>query len=600
MVNFEPLDLTLPDAKPSHRLPNELLPILEHACDFDATVFENIAINLIKNPNINSSLLFRADILYDSLGEENTESHYSSIPDAAEVRELLNQFSVRDGDFPMFEVKRTFIRSMIPRNPQLDKPIAQTCQILISPAWKDGSVQSLVMYIPHVASVEELPWYHPNVHSVAYLHSWYPSEAVDRQSREPHNIHKGKISLHYRLFPQDTLPLSPRLSRTAFQLLLTLYKHGQGSLKGYEKRVHHDQIIPQKRVQDTYTELKRKHARRLCDNWVEKTEPSKHVFEDLSIAAFLIELWKEMYSDIAGEGKHSKAENLPTFPGFVDIGCGNGVLVDVLLHEGYNGWGFDAHKRKTWSTFEPWVQRQLKQLLLIPQPLFELQSATKRANGGILAHLTLPSQINDHRKVDDPPIWHNGLFATGTFIISNHADELTPWTPLLAFLSSSPFLAIPCCSHNLSGARFRAPSVFNSHMADHLAPSYFANSIRKSKSVAITVAHTGSDDECPESGDLKDLSQKNRSKQPSAYSSLCDWICHLTASVGYVVEKEMLRLPSTRNTGIIARTLVDRFVEESWEVRMERVKEIVSKEGADGVAWVERTRGLMAGKGAVH
>lgn len=77
MVAFEPLDLTEPDAQSSHRLPNGLLPILEHACDFDSAIFEDIAINLVKNPNINSSLLFRADILYDSLGEEVTESHYS-------------------------------------------------------------------------------------------------------------------------------------------------------------------------------------------------------------------------------------------------------------------------------------------------------------------------------------------------------------------------------------------------------------------------------------------------------------------------------------------------------------------------------------------
>ena len=489
---------------------------------------------------------------------------------------------------------------MIPRNPQLDKPISQTCQILVSTDGKNSIAKSLVVYIPHVSSVEELPWYHPSVHSIAYLHTWYPPESVEPRSREPDSTHRGNISLHYRLFPQDTLPLSPRLSRTAYQLLLALYKHGQGSLKGYEKRVHHDQIISQKRVQDTYSELKRKHAKRLCDNWVEKTEPSKHVFEDLSIAAFLIELWKDMYSGFASLGESSNTGGLPTFPGFVDIGCGNGVLVDVLLHEGYDGWGFDAHKRKTWSTFEPRVQKQLRQLLLIPQPLFELQSAAKRANGGILSHLTLPPKVEENRKVEDPPIWHNGLFTTGTFIISNHADELTAWTPLLAFLSSSPFLAIPCCSHNLSGARFRAPSVFNSNMADHLAPSYFANNIRRSKSVAITVAYGGSDDERPESGDLRDLSQKSRSKQPSAYSSLCDWICHLTASVGYVVEKEMLRLPSTRNMGIITRTLADRFVEKSWEVRMERVKEIVSKEGADGAAWVERTKGLMAGKGAVH
>ena len=606
MVSFEPVDLTLPDTRPSHRLSDELwLPILEHGCDFGSAVFEDNAIYLLKNPNVNSSLLFRADILYDSQGEEVTESHYTKIPDTAEVEALLKKFGIQNGDFPGYEVKRTFIRSMIPRNPQLDKPISQTCHIL-SYTGEEGIQKSLVIYIPHVSSIDELPWYHPRVQSLAYLHTWpFAENTKPPDDGSTESSSKGHISLHYRLFAQEPLPLSPRLQRTGYQLLLTVYKHGQGSLKGYEKRVHHDQLVSQQRVQDTYTELKRKHAKRLCDNWVEKTEPSKHVFEDLSIAAFLIELWRDMYSCFEApkdDAEASEGEKLSDFPGFVDIGCGNGVLVDVLLHEGYKGWGFDAHKRRTWATFEPWVQDNLKQLVLIPQPLFEMQSDSKRANGGILSHLTLPPKVATTRSKDSPPVWHNGLFPTGTFIISNHADELTPWTPLLASLSSSPFLAIPCCSHNLSGARFRAPSVFNSNMADHLAPSYFANNIRKSKSVAITIAcpSSASEDEQPEKGDLKDLSAKNRSKQPSAYSSLCDWVCHLTASVGYVVEMEMLRLPSTRNTGIVARRLASGYVGERWEERMERVMGIAVKEGADGAVWVERAKGLMAGKGAVH
>lgn len=604
MVAFEPVDLTLANAKPTYRLPDDWFPILEHSCQFGSDVFAENANYLIKNPNVNSSLLFRADILYDSLGEDVTESHYTEISNEAEAAALSKRFDAQPGDFPGFEIERTFICCMIPRNPQLDKPISQTCQILRL-AGIEGQVTTLVLYIPHVSSVEELPWYHPRVRALAYLHNWQPwNERVLPSWDTTKPYVEGNISLHYRLFPQDTFPLSLRLHRTSYQLLQTVYKHGQGSLHGYEKRVHHDQLVSQQRVQDTYTELKRKHSKRLCDNWVEKTEPSKHVFEDLSIAAFLIELWKDMYPENEASDSStgtSEDEGPSRFPGFVDIGCGNGVLVDVLLHEGYKGWGFDAHKRKTWATFEPLVQECLKQLVLIPQPLFELQSRSKTANAGILSHLSLPSRVPSTRSEDSPPIWHNGLFPTGTFIISNHADELTSWTPLLASISSSPFLAIPCCSHNLSGAKFRAPSVFNNNMADHLAPSYFANNIQKSKSVAITVAClTAVEDQQPKKGNLEDLSIKNRSNQPSAYSSLCDWVCHLTASVGYIVEVEMLRLPSTRNTGIVARTLASGFEREGWEGRMQRVIRIATTEGADGAMWVERTKGLMAGKGVVH
>lgn len=604
MATFEPVNLTLANAKPTSRLPDDWVPILEQSCQFGSDVIAENANYLIKNPGLNSSLLFRADILYDSLGEEVTESHYTKIPNESEAAALLKRFGAQAGDFPGFEIERTFIRCMIPQNPQLDKPISQTCQILRH-AGVEGQVTILVLYVPHVLSVEELPWYHPTVRALAYLHHWQPrTQQVLKywDSTKPHL--EGNLSLHYLLFPQDTFPLSLRLHRTSYHLLQTVFKHGQGSLHGYEKRVRYDQLVSQQRVQDTYADLKRKHSKRLHDHWVEKTETSKHVLENLSIAAFLIELWKDMYPDIEASDSStgtSEDESISHFPGFVDIGCGNGVLVDVLLHEGYQGWGFDAHKRKTWDTFEPWVQECLKQLVLIPQPLFELDSPSKSANGGILSHLSLQPRISSTRFEDSPPIWHNGIFRTGTFIISNHADELTSWTPLLASLSPSPFLAIPCCSHNLSGAKFRAPSVFNNNMADHLAPSYFAKNIDKSKSVAITVAClTASEDQQPKKGNLEDLSVKNRSDQPSAYSSLCDWVCNLTASVGYVVEVEMLRLPSTRNTGIVARTLASGFQSEGWEERMQRVIRIATKEGADGAMWVERTKGLMAGNGAVH
>ena len=587
------------DGDSLHRLPDETwLPVLQHSCSFPPLVFQSISLNLIKNPNINSNLLFRADILYDSLKDE--------LEDLDPLRKVaLQAYKLRDGALPGFQITRTLVRLMVPRNPQLDKPIAQTCHVLQSR--NSRQEENLIVYIPHATCVDELPWYHPRVQSLAYLHTWClqstraPTTAVEFPSLS--EIGQGNISLHYLLFPSESLPLSDRLLRTGHHLLATLYKHGQGSLAGYKKRVHHDQLVSQQRVQDTYTELKRNHAKRLCDNWVEQTQPNKHVFEDLGIAAFLIELWKDMYNeseDLASERNElgTTPEKAP-FPGFVDIGCGNGVLVDVLLREGYSGWGFDARRRKTWSTFEPAIQRHLKQLMLIPQPLFETHSPVNDANGGILSHDHASTKTKD-RDAKTEPIWHNGIFPTGTFIISNHADELTPWTPLLASISSSPFLAIPCCSHNLSGARFRAPCVFNSYSADRLAPSYFAANVSRSKSVAIKIAYTeiGDDDEeeqQPRTGDLKALSPIARSKQPSAYSSLCDWVSNLSDGVGYVVEKEMLRLPSTRNMGIVGRALKPGFEQESSRERMDRVKRIANKESADGDAWVQRAKGLIIG-----
>ncbi|MCJ1278656.1 tRNA(Ser) Um(44) 2'-O-methyltransferase [Puttea exsequens] len=580
------------DVDPPQYLPGDQrwLPVLQHACDFSTDVFESVSLNLLKNPNINSSLLFRADILYDSDFTERLEGYWS----AEDRREAKARYAVDDGLFPSFFVRRTLVRRMIPRNPQLDKPIAQTCVFFQNRPHSNGVVKTILLYVPHANDANEVPWYHPRVRALAYLHSWDNTPSPFQQT--------GVISLHYRLFPHDTLPLLPRLVRTGQHLLTTLLKHGQGRIAGYTKRVHHDQLISQQRVQNTYTELKQDHAQRLCDVWVEKTDPTKHVFEDLGIAAFLIELWKDMYrlNDASSIVCNQQKDDRPPFPGFVDIGCGNGVLVDILLHYGYQGWGFDARRRKTWSVLPPTTQANLKEMILIPQPLFESHAhqdqTTAHANGALIS------------KTHNTP-WHNGIFPSNTFIISNHADELTPWTPLLASISNSPFLAIPCCSHNLSGLRFRAPSVFNNNSADALAPTFFAANVNKSKSIAIAVACADNavffDHEQPpgpESGDLNALNLKARSKQPSAYSSLCDWVAHLAARVGYKVEREVLRIPSTRNVGILGRGWVEGFRGVGLDERRTMVAEIASGEGADGEVWVERARGLMGeiGREGVH
>ncbi|KAL9097975.1 MAG: hypothetical protein Q9163_006270, partial [Psora crenata] len=573
-----------------------------HHCDFDPHIFESVSLNLLKNPNINSSLLFRADVLYDSKNTELTDEPLRE----SEVISALAKYGLQNDELSGFRVERTMIRRMIPRNPQLDNPILQTCVFLKST--NEACEQTLIVYIPHSATVEGLPWYHPRVQALAYLHAWHPPNHSLKRSQ-------GIISLHYRLYPSESLPLSHRLKRTGQHLLSTIHKHGQGRLAGYTKRVHHDQLISQQRVQDTYTALKERHAQRLCDSWVEKTEPSKHVFEDLGIAAFLIELWRDMYDGgkIPSKGTHGShpCRSRPPFPGFVDIGCGNGVLVDVLIREGYHGWGFDARRRKTWDILAASTRKHhLKEMILVPQPLAEqspssgFQSVYQRRSSNLICRERADSAAPKHTKVGDVS-YHDGIFPSGTFIISNHADELTAWTPLLASISSAPFLCIPCCSHNLSGQRFRAPSVFNSNSANAFAPSYFAAQVTKAKSVPLTAIspdHAEFFDTAngPEQGDLKDLSSQSRSKQASAYSSLCDWVAHLAARVGYEVEREMLRLPSTRNLGLVGRTLRDGFAREGLEERKQKVIEIVRENKADGALWIERANGLTSGAGSAH
>lgn len=443
-------------------------PVLRHDCSFPPEVFTSVMVNLIRNPNNNTSWLFRADILCDVEGASLADPVPPAL--ATETPELPRLRG--------FELARFMIRKFIPRNTLRDDPMNQSCLFYESalPAESedrhDGGVQrTLVIYLPHASSGAKMPFYHPKVRGVAFLHEWTPASG------------SGVISVSYQYFC-DGDRSDVKLTRTALQLLKVLYKHGQGRVAGYQKRVHHDVLIPQARVQDTYSTLKQKYAKELIKGWLEDTDPFKHVFEDLSIAAFMIELWADMY----GQGP---------FPGFVDIGCGNGLLVHVLSREGYHGWGFDARARKSWKIYstvrtsppgssDP-EGSSLQQLVLLPPPV-------SRAG---LANMSTDGFSED--------LVHDGCFPRGTFIISNHADELTPWTPILAAISDCPFIMIPCCSHDLTGSKYRAP-----------AP-------------------------------------KDKSKGESIYASLVEWVAGIAKDCGWLVEQEMLRIPSTRNTALVGR-----------------------------------------------
>lgn len=554
-------------------------------CPFGSDIFLDVMTNIIKNPNIISTYVFRAEILFDS------DSHPTVSDDPQDelfnriIKHLKPEYRPIKTSIPNYAWQRTLVTKQIPRNPQLDNPLVETCHIFTSRS-PTGHEDNLILYIPHASTPQEIPYYHPTASALSIHHSISPQTCA------------GTISIHYRLFPTTTLPSlkETRLHRIAYNVLKTVHRHGIGRLGGYTKRVHHDRIIPQARFQDTYTRLKTKYAKALIEGWVEKTEAGKHVFEDLGIAAFLMEFWRELYGGDGvverseGEEGTDSAPAKRMFPGFVDIGCGNGVLVYILLREGYQGWGFDARRRKTWDTFPSNVRECLKEMLLVPDILNQkdLRSSPGSARNG-------PAPAGGE-KGSGGVGFHNGIFPSGTFIISNHADELTPWTPLLAYLNRSPFIAIPCCSHNLSGARCRFnnrdPSTTTNN---NVQPNNITSGAR------LVYAENGPG---PKTGSLA-RPQKSAGKQPSAYASLTMYVASLATELGYEVEKEVLRIPSTRNIAIVGRKCrqyddtpdEDRGWQERIRIILER--EVGSVEDV-GREWVERARKIAKGKGAGH
>ena len=500
-------------------------PLFRHQCTFPPEIFRQVMLNLIRNPNINSNHLFRADISLDC-------PFTGTMSNQSEIAPQITHF--KD-----YDLKTVMVRTMIPRNIVVDKPLDQTC-LFYEQIVDSGEIRSLVIYLPHISSPTEAPYYHPAVYGIGFLHNFDPDSK------------KGSVSIHYSFF--DSEPRSVKLERTAQHLLSVLHKHGQGLASGYIKRVNHDVVLPQVSVQNTYSKLKAKYAKELCQNWAEITDPGKHVFEDLGIAAFLIELWREMYNDTK-------------FPGFVDIGCGNGLLVHILTEEGYSGWGFDARRRKSWLTYSQKAQENLRNLVLIPSTSYTRQPSSAFSHDAYGPEGCTTPDLKDalniaviesqHRGFanssntreqfsgqSSSPSVHNGEFPKGTFIISNHADELTPWTPILATVSESPFMMIPCCSHALSGARFRAA-----------AP-------------------------------------KGASSSTSAFASLVLWVSNIAKQCGWEVEKEMLRIPSTRNTALIGRRREMPFADVD-------VIDIVNANGG-AAGWEENALKLLKGGTRAH
>ncbi|KAF7585978.1 tRNA(Ser) Um(44) 2'-O-methyltransferase [Aspergillus hancockii] len=554
--------------------------LTEDNLPFIPEVMKDLTIFLLGNININSSHLFRADILYDNQGTLSTpqqkelsfaQAGNGSVEATADVEDQVEPIPAKE--IPGFDLTRSVVRRLIPRNPNLDRPLEQTCHFYeadLAPSGSDSENQTprtrrfLAVYAPHVTSKEDIPFYHPLLRSLAYLYDFTYNTMESTEA----TAGSGTLSLHF--LPYQDEPIPNRLERTMLALLNTQIRLARNTRlsdtsEGGNHNPTKDNIIPQHLVQNTYSRLKFKYAPDLCKNWAEDTEPSKHVFEDLAISAFLIELWRSMYGAVPAEERNATSPETydPNFPGFVDVACGNGILVYVLLMEGYKGWGFDARRRKTWKILPEFVQARLKEEVYVPKPFADAITASGRED-----------ELHDLGVKT-----HCGIFAKDTFVISNHADELTVWTPLMATLacpeSPSPFIAIPCCSHALSGAKYRYPPP------------------KMPKSTKSTKDDSEDADAQPATGDLKALRKAKQDAKTDAgfeksmYGSLTAKTISIGEEIGYGVEKTLLRIPSTRNMAVLGGR---KRVTEEWRARAQKPADT---EGADGESAVDRAMSAL-------
>ncbi|OCF42582.1 hypothetical protein I317_03567 [Kwoniella heveanensis CBS 569] len=384
---------------------------------------------------------------------------------------------------------------------------------------------------------------------------------------EPNDGSKGGTKPSSQAKTEVRSPPTPddRLYRTCLGLLERVYKHGYGQLVGYQKRRVHDVIVARDNFQDLYLVLKDRHkhldsrasrpgmmSTKLEDNTSlplvstdDPTLPSSNTMDvsewgqqDVAIAAFLMLLWKEMYPPrerarplpVASDGVGPIAEpdeerERDTWGrpegGFIDLGCGNGLLVHILISEGYDGKGYELRSRRTWPSYPVKTQDALVELPIDPSSWF-------------------PATIED---------WESGTW-TGkedcvikekTFLIGNHSDELTPWLPLLSLIPNEPIphLSLPCCLHTLDSA-------FD--ILQYVAPDH---------------------PQTPEGGFENGL-------EPgvSRYKSYLMWLGYCGLKAGWKWEKEGLRVPSTKGWGIVARKRWTTGAEDDRECRMWALEQV--------------------------
>lgn len=517
---------------------------------FDKLHFEKAMLNIIREPNINSTAILRADIL--------SEKEYQVSIEHSLIKSQRNDFEINDPDAKMINIddmdlrevpiekslqfftKYEIVRRIIPRNSYKDAIMNQTCLVMNSVTHADSSI---IIYKPHINKIDLCPFYIPHVDAVAillhdkYLSVHYIPFADDTTKENKDNENRDKHIKSQREILSDE---SERVVRTAYRLLQTAFKHSNGIMQGYEKRVNHDQVVEKVKFQNRYTNLKKKYSKFLVENWVESTDPKKHVFEDLGIAAFLIELWIKIY----GADFKQKMQ-------FRDLGCGNGVLCYILIEEGINGIGIDARQRKSWNIYPQEVKHCLKEQVIIPSVLLRPHPEIRkrmpyiRHNGGLfpvkVAHeyIAPATIVYSSQDLLKSPQVNIAEYPRDTFIIGNHSDELTCWIPLLGY----PFMVIPCCSHNLSGQRVR----------------YHSND--------------------------QDTKQNSKVKN-STYAGLVDHVESIAKKIGWKVEKEMLRIPSTRNAAIIGYE--NQYLGEFPTMKV--YETIIEEGGADG--WIQNTMAL--------
>ncbi|KAI0297122.1 hypothetical protein BC826DRAFT_174962 [Russula brevipes] len=528
-------------------------PIVTCPADFPPELFEHAVSQLIHHPEYNSTLILRSEVVEDS------------------VAGFPNPVPTLQGLHPV----RNVHRRLLARRPGRDSALEQHCTLYCAPSHSTDAESllhpSVLVLTPVLPPDGVLPYYHPTVTHLAFR--FIPPTSPGTPA---------VLRIEVNPLPGTSLDPGARLYRTCLSLLETLHRYGWGALTQYKKRVAHDVLVPRETYQDLYLVMRERH-KHLVNDWHEVTDPLKHVFEDIGIATFLMLLWKDTYGPETIPKPDSDSDPAPTnttgtdgepwrrWPrppgGFVDLGCGNGLLTHILISEGYAGHGIDLRARTSWAHYPRTTRSRLVVRALDPTlpasapsnagPLPAEQDQDQEQQQQCGPHpgasgTTAAADEDDHSGNAEPDTGLSpdldlaDLLPEGCFLIGNHADELTPWmAPLATRSRASGYLSIPCCAWALD-ARFE-----------------------RSRDVPLCAVDAGTLNLGGGAG-AGGGEGAGSSGASSSYSLYRVWLAALSVHCGWAVEVEVLRIPSTRNWAIVGRKRVG-----SSELASRNVEELI-------------------------
>ncbi|XP_019622874.1 PREDICTED: probable tRNA (uracil-O(2)-)-methyltransferase [Branchiostoma belcheri] len=147
--------------------------------------------------------------------------------------------------------------------------------------------------------------------------------------------------------PNDDGICSPTTKWLCSHLLPKIAKWSEETVaKGNRRRVQ--ELVPIDRYNVRYQQLKRRYGRRMIQ--VGRRMEKSHSYHESSSVLLV---WEEERMRLGLEEKQS----------FVDLGCGNGLLVYILAQEGHPGKGIDVRKRTTWDIYGPDTVLQMSEVV---------------------------------------------------------------------------------------------------------------------------------------------------------------------------------------------------------------------------------------------